>query len=385
MRLAPADELQVLRRYRSVRALMRRRVIRGHCEVLPAIVRRASEWHAGAIGPRGGPFEPPGWEPDPIVPCPPVYLFRLRDVFYFPQYGVVVSAAGEAMRRSMEEAAYITPDLAALPHTARVGNDTFLDCSGQPVETLDRAAVSLPWGGVQNYGHFVLDCLTGAVVMRDRAELDAYPLVFPALAEWQRRHLRIAGLAPVELDGPVYLVRDLVFTSCMAHFLHAPNLVYRSLRARQLNGYAASPPGAASRIYLSRGKRSYRRFLSEEALQSALRDRGFAIVAPEERTVDEQIALFQGADVVVAQAGAAQANILYCSPGARVVDIKSPLTSRPWQGWLSAIVGLDWRPYYCQHVVLGEVRTAGGVPRPAANFAFDADLDDLLRIIDQTV
>ena len=39
MRLLPVDELRVLPRYRSARALTKRRVSRGRCEVLPAMTR----------------------------------------------------------------------------------------------------------------------------------------------------------------------------------------------------------------------------------------------------------------------------------------------------------------------------------------------------------
>lgn len=380
IRLAQVDELLTLPRFDSVRALMKKSVTRGHCDVLPGLERRANDWFPDCVEPWSGDGEPPPWGSNPVVPCPPVHLFRLREAFYFPAWGVVVSAEGEAMKRAMEEAAYATPDLAALPRTQRLGADTYLDRDGE-VETLERAAVTLPWGATSgNYGHFVLDGLCGAAVVRSQRELDGYPLIVPPLREWQRRHFQLAGLATLEAPGDVYRVRDLVFPSCMAHFLHDPNLAYRTLRERQL---PASRPAPRRALYVSRGDRPHRRFRSEEPLQAALRERGFAVMAPEEHPVEAQIEMFSTARVVVGHTGAALANALYCSPGAVVVEIRNPLMAKWWLAWVCAIVGLRWRPYLCADVTLGAPPMFGGVARPEANFEFDTELEQLLRFIDR--
>lgn len=373
MRLSPVDDLLAFPPVPSVSELMAPRVARGRCEVLPAVASRASAWAPGAIGPAGGRPIPPWWDEDPVVPCRDVSLFRIRDAFLVPAYGVVFSAAGDVSRVTMEEAAFTTPDLSALPGVRTEGGAALFDPARTRVGTIERAAVTMPWGGTKNYGHFVLDCLTGASLVRSLPELDSYPAVFPPLRPWQRRHLELAEVAAREVDDPVLHVSDLVTTSCMAHFLASPNVAYRTLRERQIGNHAPTRPGAA-RVLVSRAGRSNRRFLSEEALAERLEALGFTRVVPEERSVDDQIRLFREAEVVVGCTGAALANALYCSPGTAVVEIKSSLPKGRWLGWLSALLGLRWRPWFCEDV-------AAEGARPGA-LAFDTDVDALARFVE---
>ena len=384
IRLHAVDELHALPAFARVHPLMRRRVRRGRCEILRAINRRASRWSPDCIGPKAGSFEPPWWEPDPIVPCAAVHLFRIRDAFYVPSYGVVVSSDGEVMKRSTAEAAYLTPDLSALPRVAQGAEGTFLDLVGIQVQTIPKAAVTMPWGATQNYGHFLLDCVTGASLVRGIRALDDYPLVFPCLQGWQRRHLELVEVQPRELADPVYRVADLVFTSCMDHFLGTPNINYRTVKDRQLRNLAPTGP-APARLYVSRQSRDNRRFESEHELEEKLRAAGYAVITPEAHSVDEQIHLFQHADVVIGCTGAGMANVLYCRRDATIVEIKTPWMESRWLSWSCALMGCRWRPYFCHDVRPGEVEVIGGVPRPEARFSFDADLEDLLRFVDAVV
>lgn len=380
IRLEPVDETEVLPAHGSVRHLLYTSVERGRCELLPAAERRASAWNPRWVGRWAGVSRPDDWQPDPVVQLTPVQLFRVRNAFYVPAYGVVISAAGEVMKRSMEEAAYTTPDLLALPHVAKAGDGTYLTPPGN-VTSLARAAVTMPWGGVTNYGHFVLDCLTGAALLRDLDELADYPLVFPPLQDWQRRHLELLGADAVELDEAVYRVDDLVFPSCMAHFLHTPNLGYRTVRERQLSARSARSSRFGTQIYISRRGRTNRVMRCEQELEERLRDLGFTIVLPEHHSVDEQIEMFQGASTVVGSTGAAMANVLYCHPGASVFELRTPLMPSPWLRSLCVLIGCQWRPYFCADVQLGPPREAGGVVRPAASFSYDVDLDALIQFI----
>jgi hypothetical protein len=76
------------------------------------------------------------------------------------------------------------------------------------------------------------------------------------------------------------------------------------------------------RIFVSRRGASMRRLKNEKEVVDFLEERGFVTVRPEEYSLAEQARLFDSARVVVAQHGAALANLMYMREGA-VVEIFS--------------------------------------------------------------
>jgi capsular polysaccharide biosynthesis protein len=379
--------------------MMRNGPGRARYELVPASQRRASEWYPEAVGSSGGNLTPSWWSDDPIIESAPVCLFRLSNAYFVPAFGIVFSAEGEVMRRSMVQAATTTPDLALLPHTERVGEETILTLP-RNVRELDRVIVSMPLGARTNYGHFVLDCLPTVVSVVERPELGGYRFAFPPLKPWQRRHLELLGVEdPLELElvdwfGPIFRVAEVVWSSCMASFIHRPNATYRAVRDSQLSrkkqtrlsfekvyvtrrGFV-SPDGTMKRI-----------FLSEETLERRLRQLGFVVVDPVQYTIDEQIDIFRHADLVVGCSGAGLANVLYCQTGATVVEITpmrmtAEILSRTlWVLNICSIVGCKWRPYYCADSPPEKPVFVEGIEQPErGGFSFDLDVEDLVEYIE---
>ena len=77
------------------------------------------------------------------------------------------------------------------------------------------------------------------------------------------------------------------------------------------------------RIYVSRNKANNRRLLNESDLTEMLQKAGFSIIQAEDYSFQEQIAIFQKAEVVVAPHGSGLSNIAFCKPGTTVVDLFS--------------------------------------------------------------
>jgi capsular polysaccharide biosynthesis protein len=381
MLLQEVDETTVLPRRSSASELLATQVGDGWCEVAPYSESPASAWYPEAIGRPGGDYVPPWWTDDPQIICRAVTLVRVRDAYYVPAFGTIISSSGAVWRSSFEEARYWTPSFDRLPYVS-VEPDGSIMSVPTDVPSLDSAIVTMPWGGIHNYGHFVLDCLPGAAVAVDTSLLTTYPRVFPPLTPWHRRHLELLGVSdPLELDGSMYLVRDLVFSNCMACFLHHPNITYRRVRDIQLKRRNQEAPPAFDKVYVSRRGLAKRALTGEEQLEDRLRAEGFAIVSPEEHSIDEQINLFHNARVVVACAGAALANLLYCCEGTVVVEItparmvEAIKLSGMWVYNLCCILRCRWRPYYSSAITVTEAVTVGGRERPELGFTFVLDLD----------
>jgi capsular polysaccharide biosynthesis protein len=330
---------------------------------------------------------PGWWHPDPQILCNPVQLFRVRDAFHMPGFGAVISPEGGVMQHSVGQARHLVPDLAGLPQVSRT-DERVVFHPPAVLPHLPACIVSMPWGGIYNYGHFVCDCLTSLALLSQKPELAGLPRVFPPLKPWHRRHLQLLGLEPVELDQPLYRAENVLFTSGMWQFLNVPNTSYRTLRDAQLNAKCATDI-RFDKVYVTGSEvaklnPNRRRFLSEAALEQQLRALGFAVVAPELLEIDEQIDLFRNARVIVACRGAALANVVYCRPDTTIIEILPVIAGFEGYVWvrnICALVSCRWRPYFCAGIAPEQPVVTAGQVRPNAGFTFDADISDLVRFI----
>ena len=95
------------------------------------------------------------------------------------------------------------------------------------------------------------------------------------------------------------------------------------------------------KFYISRKNASKRRKFNEEEVIALMQSLGFAIVAPEEYTVSEQIALFNNAKCIVACSGAALTNLLYCQKGCKVIILNNYLLKIGIYNTIAAVLGLE--------------------------------------------
>jgi capsular polysaccharide biosynthesis protein len=374
-----ADEMAILPEKSSVAEFL---AYEDSCriELLPKADGRASVISKDSIGPVAGSPIPSWWESDPLIKMKPVNLFKIRDAFYFPAYGVLIDRNGHALRSPMCEASYVTPDLLLLPHMRRVGDDIVFS-PPEDLVTLSNVAVTMPWGALHNYGHFVLDCLPSIPCILGIDSLRGYDFAFPKLEKWHRGHLELFGVAPTELPHGCYRAETVIFTDCMRAFLLAPNQNLNAVPDIELSALGCEGGGSRN-IYVSRRGNPKRIFRSEEKLEAVLRDRGFEIVRPETMPVREQIALFAESAVVVSCAGSTLINALYCSRGTVVVEIKPSSMTQAWTRHICIARGLKWAPYFCDSRPPDQATVYSGIERPEIGVSYDLALDDFLAYLD---
>lgn len=125
------------------------------------------------------------------------------------------------------------------------------------------------------------------------------------------------------------------------------------------------PAAASRRIYLSRADAPSRRLLNEPEIFRLLEREGFEKVNLSNLSIREQAALFASANMVAGPSGAAFANILFCAPGTRVIELASPRWLTVYHWMISARLGLD-------HTVL-----VGEGAAPDKNLRIDGRFADL--------
>jgi capsular polysaccharide biosynthesis protein len=107
---------------------------------------------------------------------------------------------------------------------------------------------------------------------------------------------------------------------------------------------AASGAAPGVRLYITRENARRRRVTNEAELWRFLEVAGFTKVRAEEWSWREQIAAFARAKVIVAPHGAGLANVAFCQPGTRVVELYHRAYVNPCFARLAEIKGLDHRP-----------------------------------------
>jgi capsular polysaccharide biosynthesis protein len=313
-----------------------------------------------------------------------VDLVRLPGVWHAPEYGALFNDQGQVFHKAIHEALYLTPTLGLLPGV-KVEEAGAVFRAPRDVPVIDRATVFMAWGGLHNYGHFLIDCLPALMTAIDAGATERFPAIAPPLLPWHRELLDLMlGEAPRPrlVEAPLVRIEDAVFATAMDHFLHAPNAPLDQVRERILAAAAIDPTAGAKRIYISRRGSQKRVLVNELDLETALAARGFTIVKPEDLSVRDQIALFHQADLIVAPAGAALANVLFCRPEAKVIELQPSNFIGVWVRNIALLVGVDWRAFFVPSPLSETEIYLEGHHRPNAEFSWRLDLPAFLTFLD---
>ena len=206
------------------------------------------------------------------------------------------------------------------------GNRGALRGSGQSPVNVGRAFAL--WSHLwTNYYHWVVDILP---------KLCAYQQVFgkglgdgricyPSFevaeaAPYEREFLELLEIPQTHIidtrrTSPVAVQEELVLS--MVAGWHVPHPAIQVLQSRLAPIASVTGP---PRIYLSRS-RHRRSVINEDQVLALGRAHGFTVIEDRPRSVVEQIGLFRSAEAVLAPHGAALANLTWCRPGTRVIEL----------------------------------------------------------------
>ena len=258
----------------------------------------------------------------------------------------------------------------AIIHDARfvsLGEGDFLDVGNQsiepspilkkapPIETAElRTSLILPWGtGIASYGDFVIKVLPKlariwATIPMDERHLHGVCLPYFHIYPWALDYLSLLGIEKTQIIDNSITIRvpvggKLIFGSGpkTGQGISHPEDIRSMLRHLAPN--ITSPTTEPWRkIYISR--KMGRKMLNEAELIHGLKERGFEIVHLEDFSLSGQIQLFQEAAVITGPHGAGHANIIWCSPGTKLLEVFNPSWMHPCYALLSEILGIN---YHC--------------------------------------
>lgn len=200
-------------------------------------------------------------------------------------------------------------------------------------------------------------------------------------APYQRESLEALAIDPSKIidtsSAPYLRARKLIVPSVpLSGGCYAPWMCEFLRRTFLAGGDQVS---SGRRVYILRGKSTYRRVLNEPDVIQFLSGLGFEALQFETLTVREQAAAMASSNVVVAPHGGGLSNLVFCSPQTKVIEIFSPELVAGYYWKLSNQLGLDY--YY----MLGRGPSAGAAPDYVQSWDARADIDVDLQSLGKTL
>lgn len=225
----------------------------------------------------------------------------------------------------------------------------------------------------RNYFHWLFDVLPRVGLIRSSGEgADKYIFRGGGPPAYQDETLDMMGILPeqrIYTNHRLHLKAEKLIVPSLAsryEWSEYPQPVTYSRWACDFVRYelflkqAAVNSTGGERLYVSRAKANHRRLLNEDEIMTKLAAIGFTAVDPGALSVKEQIGLFGSAKFIIAPHGAGLANLAFCSPGTKVVELFSPAYVPGYYWLLSNHFGLDYYYLIGNHAVMTRGKWEGG-------------------------
>jgi capsular polysaccharide biosynthesis protein len=262
----------------------------------------------------------------------PAFVFEIPNVNFWAHYGGAVVTADNALLADLS------------PEIWGSANHPIFSRWHLPKSQLlnGRIAIGVTPEAEGNYYHWLLDLLPRVLLLKHAAQnfsnYDAL-LLNGSRANYERETLAALGVPDDKIryvdSGDRFQIASAVFPSMDTNVI-APWKIH-SLRDLASSGKPNQP---RRRLYLSRARAAVRRIVNEKEVSQVFRQHDFEILDAGTLSWREQADLFASAIMIVAPHGAALANMVFCQPATRVVEISTRAGYRDWYCQLAAVAGL---------------------------------------------
>ena len=245
---------------------------------------------------------------------------------------------------------------------------------------------ALSTDGASLYYHWLFQLLPRFELLR-RAGIEPggidYYVVNGQEQPFQRESLALLGIDPKKVIAsnrvPIIRAKELVVPSVPLGVGCFRPWMMEFLRDTFLPKNHRDLKHTGRRLYISRAAAKYRRVLNEDDVVQFLRRRRFETIALEAFSIREQAAAMAACEVVVAPHGGGLSNVVFCTPGTKIIEIFSPELVASYFWKISNQVGLDY--YY----LLGKGPTATLDSDYPQSWNAGADVEVDLALLDQTL
>lgn len=198
-------------------------------------------------------------------------------------------------------------------------------------KTSDKSVLLITTAAKGNYYHWMVDLLPRLLLIikagiPDFKDRDI--ILHNFKAKYEEDTLRLLGIKENKIVRikPFQLIhsKDLIISDFLLSYAHSPFPIWKKHLLDDFKDMILTPQKTTyNKLYLLRGKQKRRCLIGEERLVDMLLGYGFHIVDPQLLTVEEQINVLAGAEVVVALHGAALTNIIFCKTNTLIIELRS--------------------------------------------------------------
>ncbi|MCW5619892.1 MAG: DUF563 domain-containing protein [Burkholderiales bacterium] len=302
----------------------------------------------------------PWWPERSSARLPEVYRAQLQAIDVIGGESLLLAGDGRIV---LYDTALRYPDqqvditVGAIGH--RCGDAVLLACKARATRRIARG-IYLCGRASGNYYHWLLEYLPRLQALEGCEDLHGWPLLIDAglhpnliealervcpgrellaIGNGERVHveeLAVCGPSvwlPVDYrDGAVARAEDILFAPEAIAFLR-----------QRLGRSPAAGVTPCRKLYLRRGKASYRNLVNEDDVEQAFVQHGFEVVCTDTLSLTQQIELFSEAAFIAGPTGAAFTNMLFAQPGCRLLVLYYPEVPYFYFSTLAAALGHDLR------------------------------------------
>lgn len=172
-----------------------------------------------------------------------------------------------------------------------------------------------------NYFHWFTEALPKLVVVMQSGINPIVLLPAEYKSEFQLRSLEILGINYQTFSGNVLIGKNIILPDRLAPFTaHYNPLVMTSLVAL-LKKPLSLRLNKGERIYVTRRYAEKRKVENESQVIRLMKELNFCILALEDFTLDEQVAIMHHAKILVSIHGAGLTNMIFCKPGTKILEL----------------------------------------------------------------
>ena len=185
-------------------------------------------------------------------------------------------------------------------------------------------AISLRDTGEENYFHFYNDVLSKLFfLVSHNVDVTRTPVIISKKL-WDREYFRYYHSKSTLMKSINWTVQDDNYIACDSLIVCKPLTHRNGLWKEIVLPLRPKNAGGNRRVFVSRSRERLRFIENEAEVRELCRRLDFQFIDPGEFSPELQIEIFSSAEIVVGIHGAGLTNIVFCSPGSRVLEIFPP-------------------------------------------------------------
>jgi len=261
------------------------------------------------------------------------HYFQAR--WFFQTQEVVADSKSGRVFISNARGHQLLSESTAWPLQSLIARGAQLPSRRQEAAVIEDPVIVLP--AIRNYFHWLFEGFANFLITKELAK--------ECVVVTSNEQSRFQEMAIDSLDITVTRVPEYFIAKNLYLLDRGSDLGWvHPAEVEVLRSYSSTVPVSVEgrAIYVSR-RRSSRSLPQEEVLEKALEAHGLEVVFCEDLSFFEQISLFKSVEIVVAPHGAGLANLAFCRPGTRVVELMPANHMNRCYQWLAGISGLGYK------------------------------------------